>query len=272
MTISEPDPEKMISRTLEIATIRRSVSVAAMICLGVRLGLYPALRDAGSVTSEELANRTGLHERWLREWLRGQAAAGIVEYHGDERFELSPETSVILADEDNLSYLGNQFNAIPFNMEKIEPTKEAFKTGVGISWEQRTPQASEQTGNTFRNWYRQMLVPKALPLLDHAPEKALYNSILLRAGERHAEYTSSAAMEACSRPARGSPTSASQRPPGAGDLLSRSAQEALTSSMPHCCRHHLKYGCTWSDGGSGFLGIVIAPLYRWKSSLRATYG
>ncbi|MGH3054721.1 MAG: SAM-dependent methyltransferase, partial [Gaiellaceae bacterium] len=49
--------------------------VSGMIYLGDRLGLYVALRDAGTVTSEELARRTGLNERWVREWLRGQAAA-----------------------------------------------------------------------------------------------------------------------------------------------------------------------------------------------------
>lgn len=43
------------------------------------------------MTSEELATKTGLHERWVREWLRSQAAAGLVDYHGDGRFGLSAE-------------------------------------------------------------------------------------------------------------------------------------------------------------------------------------
>ena len=51
--------------------------VSGMIHLGDRLGLYAALRDAGPVTSEELAHKTGLNERWVREWLRGQARGAI---------------------------------------------------------------------------------------------------------------------------------------------------------------------------------------------------
>jgi hypothetical protein len=49
---------------------------AGMIYLGDELGIYRALRDMGPLTSEEVAERTGLNERWLREWLRGPAAAG----------------------------------------------------------------------------------------------------------------------------------------------------------------------------------------------------
>src|SRR4051794_5480911 len=53
--------------------------VALMVRLGDRLGISRALAAAGQVTSAELAERTGLQERWLREWLRGQAAAGLVD-------------------------------------------------------------------------------------------------------------------------------------------------------------------------------------------------
>src|SRR5215469_8865657 len=50
--------------------------VSGMIHLGERLGLYQAMNGAGPLTSEELARKTGLNERWVREWLYQQAAAG----------------------------------------------------------------------------------------------------------------------------------------------------------------------------------------------------
>ena len=55
-------------------------SVSAMIYVGIKLGLYAAMRGAGPMTSETLAAATGLHERWLREWLRGQAAGNVLDY------------------------------------------------------------------------------------------------------------------------------------------------------------------------------------------------
>ena len=48
--------------------------------IGDRLGLYRALAEAGPMTSAELADYTGTAERYVREWLRGQAAGGYVTF------------------------------------------------------------------------------------------------------------------------------------------------------------------------------------------------
>ena len=51
----------------------------ASILLGDRLGLYKAMADGAVVTPSELAKKTGLHERYVREWLSGQAASGYID-------------------------------------------------------------------------------------------------------------------------------------------------------------------------------------------------
>ena len=53
---------------------------AALAYLGDRLGLWRALACVESTTSVELAEQTGLAERYLREWLAAQAAAGYLRY------------------------------------------------------------------------------------------------------------------------------------------------------------------------------------------------
>jgi hypothetical protein len=58
----------------------------ALVVLGDKLGLYRAMAGAGSVTSAELASRTGTVERYVRDWLGAQAARGYVLYNGDGRF------------------------------------------------------------------------------------------------------------------------------------------------------------------------------------------
>jgi hypothetical protein len=50
----------------------------ALVVLGDRLGIYTALADAGLATSQQLAKKTKLHERQLREWLSAQAASGYL--------------------------------------------------------------------------------------------------------------------------------------------------------------------------------------------------
>ena len=47
--------------------------------LGERLGLYRALAGEEAVTSSELAARTGVAERYVREWLEHQAVTELVE-------------------------------------------------------------------------------------------------------------------------------------------------------------------------------------------------
>jgi hypothetical protein len=46
--------------------------------IGDRLGLHRALAEAGPLTSADLATYTGTSERYVREWLRGQAGEGAV--------------------------------------------------------------------------------------------------------------------------------------------------------------------------------------------------
>jgi 2-polyprenyl-3-methyl-5-hydroxy-6-metoxy-1,4-benzoquinol methylase len=137
-----------------------------MVCLGLRLGLYRALKDAGPVTSADLAARTGLHERWILEWLRGQATAGVIGYRDDGRFELPMELVPLLADENHVMFLGHQFDSLPAKMNSVERLPESFRTGLGQSYDDFGPDTAVDVEWLFRNWYRQVLVPVALPWLD----------------------------------------------------------------------------------------------------------
>ena len=74
-----PDPTDVGLFAFSVANQMAGAVTAAMIHLGDRLGLFRALADAGEpVTSAELAERTGLAERWVREWAYNQAAAGLI--------------------------------------------------------------------------------------------------------------------------------------------------------------------------------------------------
>jgi hypothetical protein len=68
----------------------------ASILLGDRLGLYKAMADGEPVKPSELAKKTGLHERYVREWLGAQAGEGrlrqVVTEAGFKRFRRATET------------------------------------------------------------------------------------------------------------------------------------------------------------------------------------
>ncbi len=136
---------------------------SAMVYLGDRLGLYRALADGAAVTSTELAARTSLDERWLREWLCQQGAAGLLEHRGDGRFALSPEGAAILAQEDTPMFGAGFFSQLPQMMAVLARLPEAFRTGIGLDYDAFGAEGAVGIERSFAPWFRTMLVPLALP-------------------------------------------------------------------------------------------------------------
>ena len=119
----------------QIIGIFTGQSITLMIHMGDRLGLYSTLRAQGAMSAGELATHTGLQQRWLLEWLRNQASAGVLEHHGDERFALSPAGAAVLADPSNPFYLAGFFNSM-VPTSTLDRIAQAFSSGVGMSYEE----------------------------------------------------------------------------------------------------------------------------------------
>lgn len=139
---------------------------SSMIYLGLHLGLFRAMQGAGSLTSGELAEKTGLHERWVREWLRQQAAAHIITYDGEDRFSLHPTAAMVLVDESSPVYSGGAFSALPAQMSVLSMLRNSFHTGLGLPYDAQGSDGARGVEASFAPWYRTMLVPLALPQLD----------------------------------------------------------------------------------------------------------
>src|SRR3954469_9318098 len=70
--------------------------------IGFRLGLFDALHRDGPATSAELAERTGLAKRYVREWALAQAANGYVAFDAaTEKFSLTPEQAMVFVVQDS---------------------------------------------------------------------------------------------------------------------------------------------------------------------------
>ena len=171
MAAAEIDPEALKRYSFNVWSYKQGEIVSLMIHIGDRLGLYRALQGAGPVTAAELAARTGLKERWLFEWLRGQAAARLLDYHDPDRFELSPVGAAVLADETgSLAFAAGAF-AVPTPAETIDKLCDAFRTGIGLSYEALGPNAAHRTERMLGPWVRQALVPRIIPALDGVQAK-----------------------------------------------------------------------------------------------------
>ena len=161
------DPDLLAKKQGLIVGYGVGAHVSAMIYVGIELGLYAALREGGGATPPEFAERTGLHERWLREWLQQQASSGLLDYDAEtKRFAIAPEVWILIGDPDELRTLRTNFAGLTYRFGVLDRLPEAFRTGIGVRWDDRGPRAAESTELLFRNWYRQVLVPQALPKLE----------------------------------------------------------------------------------------------------------
>jgi 2-polyprenyl-3-methyl-5-hydroxy-6-metoxy-1,4-benzoquinol methylase len=138
--------------------------------LGDKLGLYRALADAGSATSEELARSTELNERWVLEWLRQQTAAGIVQ-HTEDRFSLTPEAEQVLAREESPVFGAGIFDSVIGLLGTIDGLEESFRTGVGEPYDSFGKQTAVGIERTFRPFFQTRLVSEVLPSLDGIASK-----------------------------------------------------------------------------------------------------
>ena len=159
------DPDRLKEFAKHVFGKLEGAMTSAMIHLGDRLGLYRALAGGEALTSEELAARTGLHERWVREWLHAQGAAGIL-VHENGRFSLGPEAEAVLANERHPAFGCGMFSSLPQTIAVVDALPDAFRTGIGLDYDAFGPEGARGIERGFAPWFRALLVPFALPRVE----------------------------------------------------------------------------------------------------------
>src|SRR5205807_534447 len=105
------------------------------IWLGDELGLYSALAKNGAHGADELAAAAGCNPRLTREWLDGQVAGGLVEYHAEaDSYSLSPEATMVLADDSSPVFTARGMNAFGSMFKDMEKIKAAFTGDGALAW------------------------------------------------------------------------------------------------------------------------------------------
>src|SRR5271166_2926460 len=145
---------------------------AALVVMGDKLGLYRALAGAGGLTPVELARRTAVSERYVREWLNAQAAGGYVEYDPvGGTYALPPEQAVALTDEESPAFLPGFFQIALGTVIDSPRVTQAALSGEGIGWHEHNHDVFDGCERFFRPGYNASLIPSWLPALDGIVEK-----------------------------------------------------------------------------------------------------
>ncbi|KUG61499.1 hypothetical protein AVL61_00800 [Kocuria rosea subsp. polaris] len=169
-------------RAQEYFGLVTAAATTAMVLVGDRLGLYAALEHLGPATPGRLAAATGTHERYVREWLAQQAAAGILGYDAaEETFTLPAEWAAVLTDDGTVAAC-----LLPGGMFRdVDPLLEAFRTGEGIAWGEHDPVVFEQTERFWSAQYRRSLVTEWVPALDGVAERLTAGATVADVGTGH---------------------------------------------------------------------------------------
>ena len=164
------DPKLIGKYTMATWSYKQGEMVALMIHLGHRLGLYKAMDGAGLVTPEDLASLTGLHERWLKEWLRSQAAAQLIKSEDGETFLFEPEAAEILAREDSPKFSAGAF-AVVRPSEVVDGIADSFRTGLGLNYDGLGSESAQHVEGMLGPMTKALLLPTIIPNLSGVTEK-----------------------------------------------------------------------------------------------------
>jgi len=146
--------------------------------IGERLGLYRVIADEGPLTSAELAQAAGVHERYAREWLEQQAASDLleVEVDGDgeqRRFRLPEGHDEALLDVSSLSYIAPMARAVLASIRPVDAVLAAFRTGGGVPYADYGEDLHEGQAAFTRPLFENLLGKEWLPAVPELHERLL---------------------------------------------------------------------------------------------------
>jgi SAM-dependent methyltransferase len=136
--------------------------------LGDRLGLYRALADRPT-TAGELATRSGLNGRLVREWLEQQAVCGILSVEQPESdpsrrvYRLPAGYADVLVNGDSLNYMAPLARLVVSLTGPLPQLLDAFRNGGGVPWQAYGTDAREGQADINRPVFLELLCKEWLP-------------------------------------------------------------------------------------------------------------
>ncbi len=144
--------------------------VTMMVDIGHRSGLFEAAAE-GPATSEELATRAGLHERYVREWLGALVSAGIFAYR--------PRTGIYTLPAEHAACLTGSGSANLATVAQINThlgkhlhqVATAFREGGGVPYSEFRPEFTDVMDSLSRGTFDELLVDAWVPLVPRLTEQ-----------------------------------------------------------------------------------------------------
>lgn len=161
MTAPTQDAMDFVGRVIGHATGMMAIRLCA---IGDRLDLFKTIAAHGPLTSEELAQRTGLEERYLREWIYGISLAGYLEFDKTTRKVSVPQAHrPALVEEGGPLYQGGLFRMFNAILDPYQDLLRSFREGGGIDYSRYNADFWEGLEHNTCVRYKNNLVSQWLP-------------------------------------------------------------------------------------------------------------
>ena len=135
MSVQELDSAAAEEFGGKLVGIMNGATLALMLSIGHRTGLFDVMASLDPATSDQIADKAGLQERYVREWLGAMVTGGIVRHEPDDgAYWLPAEHAAMVtraAGPDNFAAI-MQFVAL---LGKVESdVVECFRHGGGVPY------------------------------------------------------------------------------------------------------------------------------------------
>lgn len=146
----------------------------ALAFIGDQLGIFRAIAEGGAMTTPRIAERTGLNERYLREWAAAMAASGYIDYNpADRSFSLNPAQRTVLLDERSVFHMTGAFQYAVTCIRQLPRLSTAFREGGGIPFADFGPEIAEAIRRMFQAGYETWVAQQWIPAVPEIKQRLL---------------------------------------------------------------------------------------------------
>ncbi|MFB5621929.1 MAG: class I SAM-dependent methyltransferase [Candidatus Nitrosomaritimum yanchengensis] len=115
--------------------VMNKAATALMLSVGHRTKLFDSMYDCTSMTSEQLAAKSNLNERYVREWLGAMVTGKIVDYDPlNKTYSLSEEKAKLLSRDGSYNF-ASSMQWIPALAYVEDEIVKCFEKGGGVPYE-----------------------------------------------------------------------------------------------------------------------------------------
>ena len=145
--------------------------------LGVELGLYRAMVELGPATSADVAVRSGVAERYAREWLEQQAVAGYLQCPNPaepserRRFHLPEGHADVLVNADSPYHVAPLAVALAGLARALPKLVSSYRTGEGVPYAEYGREIREGIAGGNRPMFVHELADVWLPAMPDIHER-----------------------------------------------------------------------------------------------------